>query len=164
MPCYVVRIGQDGGAPAARAELTSAAEPTLGAYRVSALEAGPGGNDITVEVDGRDARAPTDETFKLDVKRNGAEETFDNLTTKKGKQNVVTVVNEQSKLIQLEEIGKAGAAGAAACARQGQARAAARRRLRRASTPTTTSATPPSAPASAASRRSTTSRWSRCPT
>ena len=37
------------------------------------------------------------------------EEKYEKVTTKKGKQNVVTLVNEQSKLIQLEEIGKAGA-------------------------------------------------------
>jgi uncharacterized protein len=106
--CYVVRIGQDGAAPTARAELTSASEPTLGAYRISALEAGPAGNDISVEVSAA-SEGSEDETFKLTIKRNGSEETFDKLTTKKGKQNVVTVVNEQSKLIQLEEIGKAGA-------------------------------------------------------
>jgi uncharacterized protein len=106
--CYVVRIGQDGAAPTARAELTSASEPTLGSYRISALEAGPAGNDISVEVSAA-SEGSEDETFKLTIKRNGSEETFDKLTTKKGKQNVVTVVNEQSKLIQLEEIGKAGA-------------------------------------------------------
>jgi uncharacterized protein len=106
--CYVVRVGKNGVAPAARAELTSASAPTLGAYRISALDPGPAGNDITVEVaDASDG--PEDETFKLVVKQNGVEETFDRLTTKKTKQNVVTVVNERSKLIQLEEIGKAAA-------------------------------------------------------
>jgi phage tail sheath protein FI len=106
--CYVVRIGQDGGAPTARAELASASEPTLGSYRISALESGPAGNEISVEV----TPAPEGsegETFKLVVKKNGTEETFEGLTTKRGKQNVVTIVNEQSKLIQLEEIGKAAA-------------------------------------------------------
>src|SRR6476620_815917 len=104
---YVVRIGQDGGTPAARAELTIASEPTLGSYRISALEAGPGGNEITVEVTATTPEGSDEEIFKLDIKRNGTSETFDNLTTKRGKQNVVTVVNEQSKLIQIEEIGKA---------------------------------------------------------
>jgi Bacteriophage tail sheath protein len=104
---YVVRIGQDGGTPAARAELTSASEPALGAYRISALEAGPGGNEITVEVTATTPEGSDDETFKLDIKRNGTSESFDGLTTKRGKQNVVTIVNEQSKLIQIEEIGKA---------------------------------------------------------
>src|SRR5437764_674163 len=103
--CYVVRIGQNGGTPAARAELTSATEPTLASYRISALEPGPTGNDITVEVV-TPPEVGEDDSFKLVVKRNGSEETFENLTTKRGKQNVVTVVNEKSKLIQLEEVGK----------------------------------------------------------
>jgi phage tail sheath protein FI len=33
--CYVVRIGQDGQAPAARGELKSGADATVGAYRVT---------------------------------------------------------------------------------------------------------------------------------
>jgi len=105
--CYVVRIGQDGGPPAARAELTSAADPTLGAYRISAVEPGAVGNEITVEVVAPEA--PEDETFKLVIKRNGSEETFDKLTTKRGRQNVVTLVNEQSKFVRIEEVGKGGA-------------------------------------------------------
>src|ERR1041384_3868700 len=44
--CYVVRIGEDGAAPPARAELTSATDKTLGAYNITALEAGPTGNSI----------------------------------------------------------------------------------------------------------------------
>ena len=59
-------------------------------------------------------RATPEDAFKLTVKRgNRVEETFDNLTTKRGKQNVVTVVNAQSKLIRLEEVGtrRAGAGG-----------------------------------------------------
>jgi hypothetical protein len=104
---YVVRIGGNGQSPTARAELTSAADPTLAAYRITALEEGATGNDITVEV----VEPPTgekggDDTFTILVKRNGSEERFENLTTKKGKTNVVTVVNQQSKLINLEDIAK----------------------------------------------------------
>ena len=48
------------------------------------------------------------------VKRGGkVEERFDNLTTKRGKQNAATVVNAQSKLIRLEETGAGGAVGQA---------------------------------------------------
>src|SRR5262245_42886129 len=106
--CYVVRIGEDGRAPAAQGQLRSAAQPDLGTYRVMAVEAGPTGNDIHVEVaDAPDGDA--DEKFKLVVKRNGKpEETFDSVTTKKGKQNVATIVNAQSKLIQIEELTTAG--------------------------------------------------------
>jgi phage tail sheath protein FI len=106
--CYVVRIGQDGAAPTARAELTGATEPTLGAYRISALQPGSAGNEITVEVTAA-SEGSDDETFKVVVKQNGSEEAFDNVTTKRGKQNVVTVLNEKSKLIRIESITKPGA-------------------------------------------------------
>ena len=101
--CYVVRVGANGSAPPARAELASTGDGKLAAYRISALEAGPDGNNITVEVvDG--GEGASEDTFRLVVKRgNKVEERFDNVTTKKGKQNVLTVVNTQSRLIQLEE-------------------------------------------------------------
>jgi Bacteriophage tail sheath protein len=105
--CYVVRIGEDGAAPTARAELTSGTDKTLASYRINALEAGPTGNDIQIEVS--DVGDGDDDSFTLTVRSNGSEEKYEKVTTKKGKQNVVTLVNEQSKLIQLEEIGKAGA-------------------------------------------------------
>ena len=107
---YIVRVGDDaaaGAAPAARAELMSATDATIGTYRVSALEAGTTGNDITVEV--QDASEASPETFKLVVRKGATEETFDNVTTRRGRQNVVTVVNAQSQLIRLEEIGTAAA-------------------------------------------------------
>jgi phage tail sheath protein FI len=104
--CYVVRVGGDGNgsASSARGQLMSATDATLGAYRVSAVEAGDAGNGLTVEVAEPGDGAPED-TFQLIVRRgNKVEETFDNLTTRKTKQNVVTVVNAQSKLIRLEEM------------------------------------------------------------
>ena len=107
--CYVVRVGGNGDAASARAELTTGGEQKLGSYRIHALDAGPAGNDITVEVADAPAGA-SDDTFKLIVKQAGkVAEEFDNVTTKKGKQNVVTLVNTQSKLIRLEEIATGGA-------------------------------------------------------
>jgi phage tail sheath protein FI len=105
--CYVVRVGGNGNgaSPAARGELTTGGETKLGAYRVVAVEAGAAGNDLTIDtiIPTGDDAAP--DTFTIAVKRGGkTEETFDNLTTKRGKQNAVTVVNAQSRLIQLEEI------------------------------------------------------------
>ncbi|MCJ7709891.1 MAG: phage tail sheath family protein [Chloroflexi bacterium] len=119
---YVVRVGADGVMPTASAELPSAADKGKPAFRVAALEAGQAGNDITVEVD-----APADApegTFKLVVKQGGkAVETFDNLSTGKGKQNVATVVKAQSKTITIEEVGSlaAPAAGSVALAGGGAA-------------------------------------------
>ncbi len=106
--CYVVRIGGNGTAPSARTELPAGADGKMGAYRVTALEAGEGGHAITVEV-ADPGEGATDDHFKLIVRREDkVAEEYDKVTTKKGRQNVVTVVNAQSKLIQLEEIASGG--------------------------------------------------------
>lgn len=101
---YVVRIGHEsGGQPKARAELTAVGQPGVSSLRVHAIAEGPAGNNINVEV--ADATEPTDDTFKLVVKRGAApEETFDNVSVKKGKSNVATMVNAQSKLIQIDDV------------------------------------------------------------
>src|SRR5437762_4182861 len=104
---YIVRIGADGHAPSAQAELPSAKDKSLAGYRVLALEGGQPGNDIQVEV--AEASQPADDTFKLVITRGKDREEYDNVTTRKGKSNVVTAVKAASKLIQLEEIGTAGA-------------------------------------------------------
>ena len=105
--CYIVRIGAgdgSGGVPA-RAELTSGAEGSASTLRVTALNAGPEGNTISVEVVNPAEGAP-EETFKLVVKEQGrVVEEFPEVTTKRGKQYVVSEVNKKSKKIQLEERG-----------------------------------------------------------
>jgi uncharacterized protein len=99
---YIVRVG--GGAATddavARAALPSG--PDGGApLRLSAVESGATGDELSVEV--LDAGEPTDGTFKIVVSRNDRiEETFDNLTTKRGGQNVATAL-KRSRLIKLEE-------------------------------------------------------------
>src|SRR3984893_15215679 len=104
---FIVRIGADGHAPSAQAELPSAKDKSLAGYRVLALEGGQPGNDIQVEV--AEASQPSEDTFKLIVTRGKDREEYDNVTTRKGKNNVLTAVKTASKLIQLEEIGTAGA-------------------------------------------------------
>jgi uncharacterized protein len=100
---YVVRVGADGVMPTASAELP-AAEGGKAAFRVAALEAGPAGNDITVDVE--PAGDGAEGSFRLVVKQGGKPvETFENVTTGKGKQNVATVVKTQSKKITIEEVG-----------------------------------------------------------
>jgi Bacteriophage tail sheath protein len=99
---YVVRVGADGVIPTATAELPSAADKGKPAFRVAALEPGPEGNDISVDVQ----QGGDEGSFKLVVKRGGREvETFDNVSAAKGKQNVATVVKAQSKTIVIEEVG-----------------------------------------------------------
>jgi phage tail sheath protein FI len=105
---YVVRVGADGAMPAAQAELGSAKDKSAATYRVTALEAGPGGNDITVDI--QPSSETSESSFKLVVNQGGKPvEVFDNVTSGKGKNNVVTQVKAQSKLIKLEEVGTASA-------------------------------------------------------
>ncbi len=103
--CYVVRVGADGQVPApppARGELTAGGDTRVGAYRVTALTSGPAGNDISVEVVVPDD-SPED-AFKLIVRGSGGKvEEFDGLTTRRGRQNALVVVNSRSELIRLEE-------------------------------------------------------------
>ena len=109
-----MRVGADGVVPTATAEVPSSTDKAKPAFQVAALEAGPEGNDITVDVQ----PAADEGSFKLVVKRGGREvESFDNLTTAKGKQNVATVVKAQSKTITIEEAGAlAPAAGSTSLA------------------------------------------------
>jgi phage tail sheath protein FI len=107
--CYVVRIGGNGAeAPSAKGELTSGAAgaAAAGAFKMEALAEGSDGNDISVEITDSGAEGATEDSFKLVVKKGSkVEETFDNVTAKKGRQNVATVVNAQSKLIKIEDLG-----------------------------------------------------------
>ncbi|HEY4228074.1 MAG TPA: phage tail sheath family protein [Candidatus Limnocylindrales bacterium] len=106
--CYVVRVGADGAMPAAQAELASGKDKATPAYRAMALEAGPAGNDITIDI--QPSSETSESTFKLVVNQGGKPvEVFDNVTSGKGKANVVTQVKAQSKLIRLEEVGTASA-------------------------------------------------------
>jgi len=103
---YIVRIGAGGAEAPAVAQIGSGADGTLGAYKVQALSAGSDGNDITVEIADSTAGGE-DGSFKLVVKQGGRDvETFDPVSPKRGRTNVVTVVNAQSTLIKIEEATK----------------------------------------------------------
>ena len=111
--CFVVRVGGEASPAPAKGQLSTAGEDkSAGAarYEIEAIGSGSAGNDLTVEVadaGGTDAGA---EAFKLVVRRDGkVEEEFDNLSSAKGKQSAVTVVNAQSKLIRMAEAASAPA-------------------------------------------------------
>jgi uncharacterized protein len=120
---YIVRVGSDGAdgkdageMPAARGELPAESGPDKDfPYRITSLLPGTAGNDITVEVTHPEPPADstdggTGDVFNLTVRPGSGEpETFEGLTTKKGRRNAVTVVKEQSKLIKLEEVTTGGA-------------------------------------------------------
>src|SRR5215211_5845090 len=108
---YVVRVGGNGAAASnghpAAAELPAAGDGSRPSLTVSTLPDIEHPETISVEV--QPPSAPPSEggedTFKLVVKRGGQPvETFDNVTSKRGPNNVVTVVRQQSKLITAEEV------------------------------------------------------------
>ena len=106
---YVVRIGSDdgdstGSAPVAQAELPAGGEGKAGLV-VKALEAGAAGDALSVETHDASEAGENNDQFKLIVKRGDrVEETFDNVTLRKGPNNVATRVKAESKLISVEEV------------------------------------------------------------
>ncbi|KAA2258790.1 phage tail sheath family protein [Solihabitans fulvus] len=100
---YVVRIGgatNDEPRPAV-AELPSAADGDRPALTIATRDGATG--DLTVEV--AEATGGADDTFKLIVKQAGAPvETFDNVTAKRGPNNVASVLRQQSKLVMVDEV------------------------------------------------------------
>ena len=74
-----------------------------------ALEAGATGNDVSVEVG--DPSEPGEGVFKLVVTRGGETEVYDNVSLKKGRNNVFTAT-KTSKLVRLEETAKGDVAPA----------------------------------------------------
>ena len=102
---YVVRVGSDADAELAtsRAELGSGEDGGRPSFAVKALEAGPAGDEVSVEV--VDAGNPTDDNFKLIVRGpHGAEEVFDDVNLKRGPHHVASQVKLSSKLIEIEEV------------------------------------------------------------
>jgi uncharacterized protein len=109
---YVVRVGTDADAELAtsRAEVGSGPDGGRPSFAIKALEAGPAGDEVSVEV--ADAGNPTDENFKLIVRGpHGTEEVFDDVSLKRGSQHVASQVKQTSKLIEIEEV-KGGAVAA----------------------------------------------------
>jgi hypothetical protein len=118
---YIVRVGASGNGRQAAlptampvAELASAAKPGTTSYRVLAVDPDKA-RGLSVEIrpqpvspkpDGGDgADNGEDQLFTLVVKQGGQQaEVFRDLTPRKTKQNAVTVVAEQSKLIVLEDV------------------------------------------------------------
>jgi phage tail sheath protein FI len=104
---YIVRVGANGHDQETAEEPTYAKaalsgpedRPSLSIQsKAPALEAG----SISVEI--ADASEPGDDVFKLVVHRDGQPvETYDNVTTKRGANNVATAVKQRSELITITE-------------------------------------------------------------
>ena len=103
--CYIVRVGADGAKKVAQAELKSAQADDVIGYRVLARDPGPEGNELKIEV--APASQPAENTFDINIKRkDNVEESFPNVTSANTRQNLVSVIKAQSKLIQIEDVGR----------------------------------------------------------
>src|SRR3954469_858036 len=111
--CYIVRIGADGdgssngrrGKATIPKQLTPSATAAVGGYRVTALPGAPDNKTLVVEVADASGENVPEDAFKLVVSIDGkATETYEPVSIKRGKDNVVTKVREASKLITIEEV------------------------------------------------------------
>jgi phage tail sheath protein FI len=108
--CYVVRIGEDGAASNGNPRGEQKALPTgpyaeLGRVKVTALDPAAAPGELSVEITDAGGESPSDDMFKVVVKRRGEPvEEFDRVTVSRGKTNVATVVNAASTAVRVEEI------------------------------------------------------------
>jgi uncharacterized protein len=119
--CYIVRIGQNGAtagpAPRSARAKELAASPTaqIGRLKVQALDAGAQPGEYSAEITQAGGDSPSHDMFRIAIKRHGEiVEEFDRVTFAKGKQNVVTIVNAASKVVQVEDTTPTGAVEALA--------------------------------------------------
>ncbi|WP_158852235.1 phage tail sheath family protein [Saccharothrix deserti] len=106
--CYVVRIGGERAKTNGQLPAGTGAQAALSGYKVTARELGAA--EITVEIADATGENPPDDRFTLLVKQNGKVVETHNVTTKRTKDNVVTVVQEKSNLITIEETANGGVA------------------------------------------------------
>ena len=104
--CYVTRLPGGNGAgeagpPKPQAALPSAAQASIETLIVTALEEG----EASVEVSKSTGEDVPEDQFNFKIKAGSKEETFENLTFRKGKgvRNVMEVVNKESKLVKVAE-------------------------------------------------------------
>ena len=118
--CWIVRVGQAGGGPGtlAQAALPAAADSGVETLRVLSLPDVDG--QVTVEIsenpiiktDGDGAgdkpAGEREPTYKITISApGGSVESYENLTLKKGRNNIATKINGASKLVKIEETGNA---------------------------------------------------------
>src|SRR3954454_14418874 len=102
--CWIVRVGEENGRGARpQAMLPAAADATVEAFRAQALPDVDG--TVEVELSEEPKAGDMDQTSKLVVSTGSEKEEYDGLTLKKGRSNLATKVNAQSKLIKIEETG-----------------------------------------------------------
>src|SRR3954465_3042091 len=103
--CWIVRVGDDGGSAAPRAALPAAADSSIEAFNVVALESGNGDLKVELTEEPSVGEKDAEQTYKLVVSSGSDKEEHSGLTLKKGRSNLATKVNSASKLIKVEETG-----------------------------------------------------------
>ncbi len=108
--CFVVRIAPGGNGSQPKA-IEAPKQASIGGYTATSIAKGATANkDIQISVEPAGGESPPDDEFKLVVLVDGkATETYDNVTTKPGDNNVATKVNAASKIINLEETSQGSA-------------------------------------------------------
>src|ERR1700750_1852972 len=105
--CWIVRVGDDAssnGGASARAALPAASDAAVETYSAVALDARA--DDVSVEItEEPSAGEGADQTYTVKVSAGPEKEEFTGLSLKKGRNNLATKVNAQSKLIKIEETG-----------------------------------------------------------
>src|ERR671933_579816 len=102
--CWIVRVGEENGRGARpQAALPAAADNTVEAFRAQALPKVDG--TVRIELTEEPKAGEGDQTYKLVVTAGSEREEYEGLTLKKGRSNLATKVNSQSKLIKIEETG-----------------------------------------------------------
>jgi uncharacterized protein len=105
--CWIVRVGDDAssnGGASARAALPAASDAAVETYSAVALDAGK--DDVSVEItEEPSAGEGADQTYTVKVSAGSEKEEFTGLSLKKGRNNLATKVNAQSKLIKIEDTG-----------------------------------------------------------
>ena len=107
--CYIVRIGQEVSEASPRSararEIAAAPRAQIGRLRIRAADPSADAGSIAVEIAQAGGENPSDDMFKVVVKQHGETvEEFDRVTLGRGKANVATLVNAESKIIHIEEI------------------------------------------------------------
>ena len=104
--CYVVRIGENGSGDGRKPKaLETGPFAELGRIKFSALDTAAAPGEYSVEIAEAGGDSPSEEMFKVVVKRRGEPvEEFDRVTVGRGKTNVATVVNAVSTSIRVEEV------------------------------------------------------------
>jgi uncharacterized protein len=103
--CYVVRVGDDSGGARPTAALPAAADKGVEAFRAIALEGISGPVKLEVAEEPSAGGDDAEKTYKVTVSAGSESETYEGLSLKKGRNNLVTKVNSASKLIKLEDTG-----------------------------------------------------------